>query len=91
MPKGGVKHQPGRGHDTKSGPRKKKRFQERAAKKRAEAQKSLATQWDEWDAMPPEAQQLRPVLEYEAERARKYYESAKWLMELIKEDSHATL
>jgi len=59
-PKGGVKHQPGRGHDTKSGPRKKKRFQERAAKKRAEAQKSLATQWDEWDAMPPEAQQLRP-------------------------------
>jgi 15-cis-phytoene synthase len=36
-------------------------------------------------------QQLRPVLEYEAERARKYYESAKWLMELIDEDSRAAL
>lgn len=34
-----------------------------------------------------QAQKLRPVLEYEAERARKYYESAKWLLELIHEDS----
>ncbi len=40
---------------------------------------------------PTQAQQLRPVLEYEAERARKYYESAKWLMELIEEDSRAAL
>lgn len=38
-----------------------------------------------------QAQQLRPALEYEAERARKYYESAKWLMELIHEDSRAAL
>jgi 15-cis-phytoene synthase len=38
-----------------------------------------------------QAQQLRPALEYEAERARKYYESAKWLMELIDEDSRAAL
>ena len=38
-----------------------------------------------------QAQQLRPALEYEAERARKYYESAKWLMELIEEDSRAAL
>jgi len=37
------------------------------------------------------AQQLRPALEYEADRARKYYESAKWLMELIHEDSRAAL
>ncbi|HSM85247.1 MAG TPA: phytoene/squalene synthase family protein [Candidatus Limnocylindrales bacterium] len=36
---------------------------------------------------PARAQQLRPALEYEAERARKYYESAKWLLELIHEDS----
>lgn len=35
--------------------------------------------------------QLRPVLEYEADRARRYYESAKWLMELIEEDSRAGL
>jgi phytoene synthase len=40
---------------------------------------------------PAQAQQLRPVLEYEADRARKYYESAKWLMELIEEDSRAAL
>ncbi len=40
---------------------------------------------------PSQVQQMRPVLEYEAERARKYYESAKWLMELIDEDSRAAL
>jgi 15-cis-phytoene synthase len=40
---------------------------------------------------PAQSQQLRPVLEYEADRARKYYESAKWLMELIEEDSRAAL
>ena len=40
---------------------------------------------------PAQAQVLRPALEYEAERARKYYESAKWLMELIEEDSRAAL
>ncbi len=40
---------------------------------------------------PAQGQQLRPALEYEAERARKYYESAKWLMELIEEDSRAAL
>lgn len=39
----------------------------------------------------PEATQLKPVLEFEAERARRYYESAKWLMELIEEDSRAAL
>jgi phytoene synthase len=42
-------------------------------------------------AEPAQAQALRPALEYEAERARKYYESAKWLMELIEEDSRAAL
>jgi phytoene synthase len=42
-------------------------------------------------ANPAQTQQLRPVLEFEAERARKYYESAKWLMELIEEDSRAAL
>jgi len=35
--------------------------------------------------------QLRPLLEYEADRARRYYESAQWLMELIEEDSRAAL
>jgi 15-cis-phytoene synthase len=40
---------------------------------------------------PAKSQQLRPLLEYEAERARRYYESAKWLMELIEEDSRPAL
>ena len=38
-------------------------------------------------ADPAQAQQLRPVLEFEADRARKYYESAQWLLQLIHEDS----
>lgn len=42
-------------------------------------------------ADPSAAQQLRPALEYEADRARKYYESAKWLMELVHEDSRGAL
>ncbi len=35
--------------------------------------------------------QLRSILEFEAERARRYYDSAKWLMELIDEDSRPAL
>lgn len=38
-----------------------------------------------------EAIQLKPVLEFEAERAKRYYGSAKWLMELIEEDSRPAL
>jgi phytoene synthase len=40
---------------------------------------------------PVKAQQLQPVLEYEAGRARRYYDSARWLMELIEADSRAGL
>jgi phytoene synthase len=36
-------------------------------------------------------EQLKPILEFEADRARRYYESAKWLMELIDPDSRAAL
>ena len=42
-------------------------------------------------ADPAAAQQLRPVLEYEADRARKFYQSGKWLMELVHEDSRGAL
>jgi len=34
---------------------------------------------------------LKPVLEFEADRARRYYASAQWLMELIEEDSRPAL
>lgn len=40
---------------------------------------------------PEAVQQLRPALEYEADRARKFYESGKWLMELVHEDSRGAL
>jgi 15-cis-phytoene synthase len=39
----------------------------------------------------PDSMELKPVLEFEAERARRYYDSAKWLKELIDEDSQAAL
>lgn len=35
--------------------------------------------------------ELKPVLEFEAERAKRYYGSAKWLLELIEEDSRPAL
>lgn len=38
-----------------------------------------------------QTQRLRPVLEFEAERARKYYESGRWLLELVHEDSRGGL
>jgi 15-cis-phytoene synthase len=40
---------------------------------------------------PAQAQRLRPALEYAAERAGKYYESARWLLELVHEDSRGGL
>jgi phytoene synthase len=40
---------------------------------------------------PERVHQLRPALEHEADRARKYYESGKWLMELVDEDSRGAL
>ena len=40
---------------------------------------------------PDRLAEVGPLLEYEAERARRYYESAKWLMELIDADSRGAL
>lgn len=39
----------------------------------------------------PPIQEFKPLLEFEAERARRYYDSARWLMELVEEDSRAAL
>ena len=57
-PKGGIKHTPGRGHDTKSGPSKKKRFRTKAAKKQKEKEELARKLWKEWDEMSPELRQL---------------------------------
>jgi hypothetical protein len=57
-PKGGVKHTPGRGHDTKSGPSKQKRFGKRAAKRRKEREEEARRQWRESDELSEEARKL---------------------------------
>jgi len=59
---GGIKHTPGRGHTRKSGPAKRNRFQKKALRQRGEAEADLKKQWDDWDALPPEVQGLRPEL-----------------------------
>ncbi len=57
-PKGGVKHQPGKGHDPKSGPLKKKRFARKAARKRQQAEDEARKAWAEWDDLEDEAKRL---------------------------------
>lgn len=57
-PKGGIKHQPGRGHDRKSGADKKKRFARKAARKRRQRDEEARKIWAEWDALPDEVKRL---------------------------------
>ncbi len=57
-PEGGIKHQPGRGHDRKSAPAKKKRFARKAARKRAEQETEAREAWAEWDRLPDEVKRL---------------------------------
>ena len=57
-PKGGGKHQPGRGHDRKSLPAKKKRFVRKAVRKRQEQEAEARKAWAEWDALPEDAKRL---------------------------------
>lgn len=61
-PRGGVKHTPGRDHNSKSGPQRKKRFRKKVAKIRQTKEADLKMRWDDWDALPPEVQKLRPEL-----------------------------
>lgn len=60
--RGGAKHTPGRGHARKSDPQKKKRFRRKAATKRQEKHEALRKQWEEWDALTPDAKKLRPEM-----------------------------
>jgi hypothetical protein len=57
-PKGGRKHQPGRGHDRKSISAKKKRFARKAARKRQTEEEDARKQWKEWDELPDESKKL---------------------------------
>jgi hypothetical protein len=57
-PKGGIKHTPGRGHVTKSGSSKKRRFSKSAAKRRKEREEEARKQWQKYDALPEEVKKL---------------------------------
>jgi hypothetical protein len=61
-PKGGIKHQPGKGHAPKSGPAKKKRFARKAARKRKEEDEAARKQWERWDKLTKEQRKLLPEL-----------------------------
>jgi len=57
-PKGGKKHQPGRGRDRKSSLAKKQRFARKAAKKRQDQNGDARTAWEEWDKLPDDEKRL---------------------------------
>jgi hypothetical protein len=57
-PRGGRKHQPGRGHDRKSARAKKNRFEAKAAQKRNAQEAEAKKEWKEWDDLPDEVKKL---------------------------------
>lgn len=61
-PKGGRKHQPGRGHDKKSVKAKKDKYRKNAIEKRRQDEAELRRRWQEWDSLPPFVQRQRPEL-----------------------------
>ena len=57
-PKGGIKHQPGRGHDRKSRPSKTRRQMRRAARMREEKLEEARRQWELYDRLTKDAKWL---------------------------------
>jgi hypothetical protein len=57
-PRGGKKHQPGRGHERKSARAKKKRFARKAAEKQRQQDADARKAWAEWDRLPDDAKRL---------------------------------
>jgi hypothetical protein len=55
-------HTPGRGHRRKSDPQKTKRFQQKAAKKKANAEELYRHAIRRWEAMTEDQQRLLPEL-----------------------------
>jgi hypothetical protein len=56
--KRGVKHQPGRGHQRKSGVRKKESFKRRTKRKREEAHEAARRLWEWWDGLREDQRKL---------------------------------
>jgi hypothetical protein len=61
-PKGGVKHQPGGGHDRKSKPGRTTRFRKKAARKRQQEAEEARRQWAAWDRLDDERKKFFPEL-----------------------------
>jgi hypothetical protein len=57
-PKGGIKHQPGRGHDRKSAADKKRRFARKVERKCQRQYEEATRAWEEWDQLPVEVKRL---------------------------------
>lgn len=57
-PKGGKKHQPGRGHVRKSSQAKKRRFARKAAEKQRQRDDDARRAWEAWDALPDDVKRL---------------------------------
>jgi hypothetical protein len=57
-PKGGIKHQPGGGHDRKSAPHKKSAYRRRVARKQAALEAEARRQWEIWDGLTEEQKEL---------------------------------
>jgi len=56
--KGGIRHQPGRGHARKSGPAKKHRYVRHAELKRQQQEEQAREAWATWDSLPDEVRRL---------------------------------
>lgn len=69
-PKGGIKHQPGRGHDVKSGPVKKQRYRKKAKKLWQQQREEARRQWAVWDSLNDDVKKIRIDLEPEMPRPR---------------------
>jgi hypothetical protein len=63
-------HTPGRGHRKKSDPPKKQYFRQKAAKKKAEADKRYDEAKRAWDEMSEDARRMRPELDPELIKPR---------------------
>jgi hypothetical protein len=61
-PRGGVRHQPGRGHDRKSAPGHKARFRAKQRRRRAAHDEELRKRWEEWDKLTKGQKQFLPDL-----------------------------
>ncbi|MCI0681395.1 MAG: hypothetical protein L0Y71_04760 [Gemmataceae bacterium] len=62
-PKGGIKHQPGRGHDRKSQRGKKERWKRKARQQHQQRMEEARKQWELYDKLTKEQRSLMELPE----------------------------